>query len=199
MEATFGRDRLVDGMKTARDNVLAFYERRPNAPIVNPSITDPNQHLNANSYQKGAWVLHMLRHAVGDENFWAGIRAYYEAFRDANATSEDLQKKLEEVSGQDLSAFFNQWLYQSGQPTIEGSWSYDAGRKALDITLRQTQDTEFVFPLEIGIDTGGASRVENVLVDSKEASFTITVDAQPTGVVLDPNTWLLASMELAPR
>ena len=196
MEAAYGRDRLVEGMQAARKRVLDFHERRPNAPIINPAITDPNQHLNANSYQKGAWVLHMLRHAVGDDNFWAGIRAYYESFRDGNATSEDLQKKMEEASGQDLDAFFEQWLYRPGQPMIKGSWSYDAGRKSLEVRLVQSQDASFVFPIEIGIDAGGKFRVETVFVDSKEASFSFAVDAAPARVVLDPNTWLLAEMEM---
>ncbi|CAN0599112.1 unnamed protein product, partial [Laminaria digitata] len=98
MEHTYGRERFVNGMNKARMSVLGFYDRMPNIPLVNPEITDPNQHLNANSYQKGAWVLHMLRHKVGDNAFWKGIQTYYTNYRNKNATSEQLQKEMEDAS-----------------------------------------------------------------------------------------------------
>ena len=97
-------------------------------------------YLSPNSYQKGGWVLHMLRYRIGTEAFWDGIEAYYKTYRDANATSEDLRDVMEAASGQDLDAFFEQWLYRAGHPIFEGTWTYDADTRQLRIDLAQTQD-----------------------------------------------------------
>ena len=188
--------RLVDGMTRARVRVLGFYERRPNVPIVNPAITDPNQHLNANSYQKGGWVLHMLRHKVGDDAFWTGIRSYYANYRDANATSEDFQKEMEEASGQNLTSFFRQWLYQAGQPMLSGTWSYAGGK--VKLVLEQTQTTGlFNFPLDVAIQNeDGEVSIETVQFDGAKAAFSFNASQKPAQVVLDPDVWLLAGFDL---
>lgn len=195
MEDTYGSERLKEGMANARKSVLSFYERKPDVPIVNPSITDPNQHLNANSYQKGGWVLHMLRHRVGDDAFWEGIRSYYQTYRDLNASSDDLQKKMEEASGQDLSTFFEQWLYQPGQPMLEGNWAYRNGK--VTINLVQTQKTGFFnFPLDIAFEhEDGSVRIETVNVEGTPATFSFDGAQAPSDVILDPEVWLLAGFE----
>lgn len=200
-EHAYGRDRMVQGMQRARTSVLGFYERMPNAPLVNPEITDPNQHLNANSYQKGAWVLHMLRHTVGDEAFWTGIRSYYKKYRDLNASSADLQAEMEAASGKNLDSFFQQWLYQAGQPMIEGSWRYDDGKKQVTLTLSQTQKTAlFDTPLDVAlVMADGSRKVETIQLSGKQRTFTIDASAAPAEVVLDPDTWLLAGVSLERR
>ena len=82
--------------------------------------------LNANSYQKGGWILHMLRSQLGDSVFWKSIRKYYATYAGRNADTRDLQKVFEKVSGKNLKQFFNQWLYTTGQPELEITWRYDA-------------------------------------------------------------------------
>ena len=193
MEATYGKERLQDGMNRARSSVLRFYERVPDAPLVNPQISDPNQHLNANSYQKGGWILHMLRYQIGDEAFWNGIRAYYETYRDQNASSAQFQEKMEEASGQDLEVFFQQWLYQAGQPVLEGTWSYNPGVNTVNITLSQEQSgPSFVFPIEIDLKMDSGETVTKMLeINSEKESFNFEVDAAVTNIEFDPNTWLL--------
>ena len=193
MEATYGRERMQQGMAQARVSVLGFYERTPDAPIVNPTIDDPNDHLNANSYQKGAWVLHMLRHKVGDQAFWKGIRAYYETYRDQNASSEQFRLKMEEASGQQLESFFQQWLYLPGQPVLSGSWSYNESDNMVHITLTQEQTGPvFEFPLQIALEMGlGKSQQKELQIQNKEESFYFEVDERVTEIVFDPHTWLL--------
>ena len=193
MEATYGKERMQDGMNRARSSVLRFYERVPDAPLVNPQITDPNQHLNANSYQKGGWILHMLRYQIGDEAFWNGIRAYYETYRDQNASSAQFQEKMEEASGQDLEVFFQQWLYQAGQPVLEGTWSYNPGVNTVNITLSQEQSgPSFVFPMEIDLKMDSGDTVTKMLeINSEKESFNFEVESAVTNIEFDPNTWLL--------
>jgi aminopeptidase N len=78
--------------------------------------------LNENNYQKGAWVLHMLRKRIGDERFFRGLRDYYHAHAGANATTEDLRDALEKASGQNLHDFFTRWIYGTGHPIYQMSW-----------------------------------------------------------------------------
>src|SRR5256885_994970 len=100
---------LVIGAALDGDSVLAAGMRREAAayfaskvvdrPLVDTAQHDPNQLLNENSYQKGAWVLHMLRGALGDSGFFQGVREYYRAYRDSTATSEDFERVMEREIG----------------------------------------------------------------------------------------------------
>jgi len=194
MEYTYGRDRLVEGMRGARRRVIRTWEENPELAVVAPSIDDLNELLNGNSYQKGGWVLHMLRKQVGDLAFWEGIRRYYRTYRDANALTADLRQVMEEVSDQDLGWFFQQWVHTPGHPRFDGTWSWDAGSGILTVELRQVQPgPPFRTPLEIGFhDTGTPRpRVETVQVDEVAETWTFNLDAEPTDVELDPHTWLL--------
>ena len=202
MEFTYGRDKMIGSetgerrsMKGSRQRVIKYFNENPASPIVDTTITDLNLLLNANSYQKGGWVLHMLRHVVGDEAFWQGIREFYKQFRDSNALTEDFQQKMEEASGKELSWFFRQWIYQPGHPKFEGSWKFDENKKELVVILNQTQETGVLFtmPVDLGIYTEdeGVPRIEVLKINQKKHDFTFPVDKKPKKVKLDPNTWLL--------
>lgn len=202
LEYAHGRDRLLAGMQDARSTVINYLTNSPK-PIVDPSVTDLMGLLNPNAYEKGAWVLHMLRGIVGTEVFWDGIRAYYRQYRDGNASSEDFQQVMETASGQDLGWFFEQWLHQAGHPRYEGTWHYDHATHQLTVTLNQTQGSFFRMPVELGIYTHGGARrrIEVLDVAEQQNTFTITLDADetPTDVVLDPNAWALMEARFSER
>ena len=186
-EHAYGRSRLDEGMQEARERVLSYARSRPPAPLVNTKPRDPNEHLNTNSYQKGAWVLHMLRTTLGDQAFWEGIRSYYATYRDGNATSEQFRDIMEAASSTDLDDFFQQWLYQPGHPELSFDFRYDASANKVLLELRQHQPQSFSFPLVIQID----DQKENVEVTQKYHQWTFDVTEQPDHVVLDPDVLLL--------
>jgi aminopeptidase N len=195
-EHAAGRDAFVDGLRRSRDAVLRFEQSLPNTPVVhanfNEAATQPNNRL---VYEKGAWTLHMLRDLVGTDAFWRGIRSYYRRYMNGVASTADLRRAMEEVSGQDLSWFFAEWLTRSGVPQLTGSWHYDGGAKNVVVAVRQTQAADpFKFALGIGVAAVGraAPTVRRVQVDSREATFTISADTEPSAVVLDPAVSLLA-------
>ena len=95
------------------------FEKKTRIPIHDTETEDLFKLLNANNYQKGAWVLHMLRHELGDENFFRGIRNYYDAHRGSLASTEDLRAALEQASGKNLQEFFARWVYGAGHPSYE--------------------------------------------------------------------------------
>ena len=197
IEHAYGRDEFVAGLKSSRDRVMAFYDRDPDYRIVHENLTDMGQVTSSNTYQKGGWTLHMLRGIIGDEAFWGGIQAYYREYRDANASTDDFRRAMEEASGRDLSRFFQQWLYQGGKLQYEGGWNYAGG--SLNIELNQVQNDGYFFemPVQIGIYSDGElrPRIETLQVNERQNSFTIQLDRAPASVVLDPNTWVLMEAE----
>jgi len=196
LEDTYGADRLARYMNRARRRVLAFNQQNPGQPLVDTVYTDPNELLNTNPYQKGAWVLHMLRQKVGTETFWEGLRAYYDRYRHQNASTRDFRSVMEEVSGQDLAAFFAQWTRQAGHPVVEGRWRHDAERGECVLHLKQTQEgAPFHVPVEvrIGSDRG---RTETLDVTKREQTFPVDCRRPPAEMTLDPNVQLLADLTL---
>ncbi len=185
LEEMRGRDSFVNNLKRERQKVIRFTKQHP-APIIDTSITNYNRLLNANSYQKGAWVLHMLRREVGDASFWKGIRAYYQQYRLSNALSGDFQQVMEKVSGKSLDTFFQQWLYRAGHPVLRVSWERVAKQK-IKVAITQVQQVPFVFPLEVAlVGKNGERKQQTIQVNAKEHSIIIKMKGAIDSLILDP-------------
>ncbi|HET6996197.1 MAG TPA: M1 family aminopeptidase, partial [Chitinophagaceae bacterium] len=191
LESKYGTDSLNKRMRDDRDEIIAF-AKESNRSIVD-SISPLMKLLNTNSYQKGSWVLHMLRRQLGDTIFHRIIRNYYAAYSGKNADTRDFERICEAESGKDLHVFFDQWLYSPGLPHLEVQWKYDDGKKTVLLTVNQRQPKMFVFPLEIEIWTGsgGKTRTQILSVTTQSQQFSIPVPAKPLQVILDPSTSLL--------
>lgn len=199
LENTYGRDRLMEEMKTDRSQVIEYAAKAP-GPIVNPAITDIRKVLNTNSYQKAAWVLHMLRYEMGDQKFLEGVRKYYRQYQLGNALTDDFRMVMEQVSGKDLKNFFEQWIYLTGQPALDVTWKYDAAKKQVRLTVIQTQAQLYYLPLEIGINyAGGTSKIEKIKVLAKKQEFTLPSAEKPASLTLDPNVWALFTSKLTEK
>ena len=189
-----GRDAFVDGLKRSRMQVLQLEQKLPDAPVVHRNLGDMKKVLNNLVYQKGGWVLHMLRTEVGTGHFWAAIREYYRRHRDGNASTADLRAVFEQVAGKPLEWFFTQWLDRPGVPKLEGSWRYDPAGKQVAITLAQVQAGE---PYRINVDVaiataaGAVPEIHTVAMTGRGATVTVAVAAEPASVTLDPATSLL--------
>ncbi len=193
-EFTYGRDRMTKDLRDDRKQVIDFYQKKK-LPIVFTTLPDDLlEILSANSYQKGSWVLHMLRAEIGDDAFWQGLQDYYKHYQNSNASTEDFKTVMEEASGKDLDLFFNQWLYKAGHPVLEWSWTYDAKAQVLTVSINQTQPNDiFNVPLEIGIydENRLLTKVELVRLDKKSNKFSLKIAQKPSKIELDPNTNLL--------
>ena len=192
VEATEGREVLDERLQADRLQVLR-YGRRRSAPIIDPSVRDFNQLLNPNSYQKGGWVLHMLRRKIGDQAFWQGIRTYYRRYQLRNALTEDLRAVMEEVSGQDLQQFFDQWLRQPGFPDLEVQWNVLEGGDTAEVTITQKQDELFTFPLTIQVAGTELSDLgtKSVEISGRTQTVRVPFSGKAETLVLDPETDLL--------
>jgi aminopeptidase N len=190
-EFTHGEAKRQKDMVEDRDKLIAFYKKQP-GPVVDPSVTEPMKLLNPYNYEKGSWFLHMLRLKVGNDNFWKGIRQYYREFQFSNALTSDFKRVMENVSDQNLSNFFDQWLFKAGHPVLDGSWEFDPAKKAVKLTIRQTQNGQkFIFPLEIGLFTEGSMHLESVQMTKESQEFLIPFESKPLKLALDPNVNLL--------
>lgn len=198
-EHSAGRDAFVDGLRRSRDRVLQLEKTLPNTPVVHVNFdeskqTGPNNQL---VYQKGSWTLHMLRNQIGTDAFWRGIRLYYKAHLNGLASTADLRSAMEEASGQDLGWFFTEWLTRTGEPTIEGSWRYDAATKQVVVSIRQTQASDpFRFQLGVGVvpTAGALPRVAPTEITGRTTTVSIPADEPPASVVFDPRVALLADI-----
>jgi aminopeptidase N len=186
-----GEARFNDYMQRAADTYFSF-EKKTRIPIHDTETEDLYQLLNANNYQKGAWVLHMLRQELGDEKFFRGIRDYYEAHRGSLASTEDLRAALEKASGKSLREFFARWVYGAGHPRYELTWNWAAQSKRLRLVLDQTQP-EVAFPnaVTVRIVNGNNKRVLVIEPKSKHAVEEIKLDFPPTSLVVDPENVIL--------
>jgi len=202
LEHAYGKDTLNAVLNQNKGQIFRFSALKPKGTIVDSTASNLMDLLNPNSYQKGGWVLHMLRHELGDDVFWKGIRAYYTAYRNRNAQSSDLQAIMEKESGKKLGQFFQQWLYQPGFPEIVWSSRYDATKKSLVIDVRQAQRTGHLFtiPLTFSLrDNRGRelSRSSKLTLSEQTQTYTIPAATKPATVVIDPdNTVLMRSTQM---
>ena len=96
------------------------YFRKNSGPVVDTTLQDISAVLNINTYQKAGWVLHMLRHALGDVTFWNGIQQYYTTYHNGNVMTADFQRIMEETSGKTLGILSAVALDQRSSPLIRG-------------------------------------------------------------------------------
>lgn len=192
LESRYGRDTLVKMMQADRRQVIEFTKRKK-VPVVDTSAgADIMQLLNTNSYQKGGWVLHMLRSQLGDTVFWASVRDYYKTFQGKNAYTSDLQKIFERHAGRSLDKFFNQWLYLPENPSFQIHWSYDAASKKINVTLNQQTRSVFECPLTLRLKMADGSFTDHtVVVKDRSSSFTLDSSARPERLLPDPSCELL--------
>jgi aminopeptidase N len=190
IESKYGTDSLNNEMKRDRDQIISFV-KESHQPVVD-SVSPLMNLLNANSYQKGGWILHMLRRQLGDDVFRKIIRNYYSAYAGKNADTRDFQKICEKESGKDLSTFFDQWLYSSAFPKLEVQWSYDEKNKMVLLKVNQLQNKAFQFPLDVKIQlASGKMQLEIVDITKQTQQFSLPVKEKPLQLSLDPDTSLL--------
>ncbi len=155
------------------------------------------------SYNKGAWVLHMLRHAIGDAAFFDTLAEYRSQHAYGAATTEDFQSAAEGVSGMDLSAFFDEWVYQRGAPAYQYGWQSVTvvGQNYLLVRLAQTQAATvgsppqvlnvYEMPIDLNVTIGGLPQTLVVQNDARTEWFVVPVSGSVTAAAFDSSSWIL--------
>jgi len=188
-ESKWGNDSLKSNMASTRRMILKDYEKNPD-PVIDTTITNLIDLLSVNSYQKGAWVLHMLRHKLGDEDFFKGLRLYYKRFYNSNALTKDFKNVMEEVSGKDLDKFFYQWLFTPGQPELSISHNVGKEKGTIEVIVEQKQKNLFDFNLEISVKEKRGEKIKNIPVSERITKIVIPAGTEAV-IIPDPGVNLL--------
>jgi len=188
------------------DRASYLRSRDVDRPIIDSSVTDPNRLLNANSYQKGAWVLHMLRRETGDSAFFRGLRAYYLAWRDSTTLSVNLERAVEAYERRDLSWFFHQWLYQPGYPKLAVTWTAHRGApRTVTLHIHQAQDSAWGYfrvshvpVVFLAADSTVIGRADFMLAAGADQTVRLPVRRVPASIQIDPDGELLLTADVSP-
>jgi aminopeptidase N len=201
--AARGDSAFRDEMAGIRKTVLADSISVARRPVIDTIETDLMALLNRNSYQKGGFVLHMLKGQVGERAFFDALREYYRKYKNSTALTDDLRAEMERTSGQKLGSFFDEWLRRPGYPSVDATWVYDASAHEVVVSAKQGGPFgEFEFPLKIAAIESSNARHDAVVrlkPGNGAVEVRIPVASAPARVVLDPDVELLAALTLVPR
>lgn len=184
----------------------AMNARRPSSVngsvyVYDADLGDINRIFNSDfSYDKGGWTQHMLRHVMGDTDFFNGLLAYRAAFENSGATFDDYFNIMSSVDGTDLSWFRDQWIYGVGAPQYQYAFQSVTinGQPYLRLYLKQVQSASYGMyrmPIDVKVNWSGGSGTYVVQNDALTEWFVIPVGGTATSILIDPDDWILNTGE----
>jgi aminopeptidase N len=197
-EAHFPKDEVAyERWNSARQwfAQASLYKR----PIVRHDFDDSGE-FDQNVYNKGGWVLYMLRRQLGEERFNRALKHYLEVNRGKNVVTADFVKAVEESTYASLQQFFNQWIYGAGAPKYDVSYTYDDSKHQVALTVKQTQQVEgrvglFRMPVDVEITTGAGAHLYPIVVAKQAETFSLPATSVPLMVVFDKGGHILKTAE----
>jgi len=191
MEHEYGKDAGDE----ENDNGLRQYLGNPDdskKDLVRFYYADKEDVFDLVSYQKGGRILHMLRNYVGDDAFFKSLNLYLTTNKFKTGEAHQMRLAFEEVTGQDMNWFWNQWYFGSGQPKLNIDYNYDDANGKAQVIITQTQDGK-IFKLPFAIDVyNGANKVrEKVWMNDKVDTFTFNYTKHPDLINVDADKILL--------
>lgn len=198
-EHKYGRDEADRHRRNEMNGYLGSVGQGGAHPLIHFGYNDKEDMFDAHSYNKGGLVLHMLRNLVGDEAFFASLEKFLKDNALTAVEAHDLRLAFEEVTGQDLKWFFDQWYFEAGHPQLKVS--YDLQPNQVAVTVEQTQNADkfpaiFILPFSIDVySADGKSTRHEVVLDSRKQIFNLKTTGQATLVNFDANRILLAEID----
>ena len=176
---------------------MASLDTRPFCGTLYDPVASSCSLFGKTVYDKGAWVLHMLRGILGDADFFTGLRNHASDFTYSNAGTPDLRASMEAASGRALESFFTRWVYQTGEPAYRWGWraAQTPSGWVTYVRIEQTQPgAPFVMPIDLRVSTPSGSFTTRVENTASAQDFALpAVPAAPTSVTFDPDLWILKS------
>jgi aminopeptidase N len=168
-------------------------------PIVRHDFDDSSE-FDGNAYGKGGLVLDMLRHQLGEDAFYRGLKHYLEVNRGKNVVTADLVRAIEEETHTNVDQFFAQWVYGAGAPKFDLSYAYDDAKHQVTLKVKQTQKLEgrvglFRIPIEVEVTTASGAKTYPITVSKAEEAFAVPADGAPTMVLFDKGGHVLKTAE----
>jgi len=173
-------------------------DRRARRPIVwSKWVNDPIEvFFSGHIYPKGATILQMLRHQLGDAAFWKAMNHYTTAHAYGNVVTDDLRKAFEESTGKDYKKFFDQWVYGAGFPVFQVSSLYDRAARRLVISAREVQARDSLtgfFDVDVDVEARTDSGVVRFVVPVRNGTGEAgaNLKAPPRSIRWDKGNWIL--------
>ena len=164
--------------------------------MIRFNYSDKEDMFDSHSYAKGGRILHMLRHYLGDDAFFKGLKLYLNQNAFQTVEIHQLRLAMEEVCGQDLNWFFNQWFLSSGHPLLVVD--YVVGNNTVTIKLDQIQDQTttpvYRLPMVIDVYQDGVPTRYQIDMQNKTQSFEFEFEGKLTNVIVDAEQMLLAEI-----
>lgn len=191
-ENAYGFDGLKSEMAENKNTYLTRHTG-PEHPIYDP----PLGHLFCTiEYEKAAWVLHMLRFVVGEDNFWEILKEYAQLYAYSNVATEDFREVCEQKYGAELGWFFDQWIYEAGYPVYQFGWGcLKQNRVRVIINQIQEEFPLFNMPIELAFVFPSGTERKIVWVDKEKNTFVFDFQEKPSNVLFDPDSWILCKRE----
>jgi aminopeptidase N len=142
----------------------------------------------------------MLRHTLGDAQFFRALHQYLEDNRGKNVVTADLQKSIEEATGASVDPFFRQWVYRAGAPRFDVDEGYNPAKGLVTLDVAQTQKVEgsvglFDVPVTVEITTASGQHDYPIEVHEANEMFSFPADGPPLMVLFDKGDEILKSVE----
>jgi len=193
-----GRDYLLYGLYRTARGVLS--NRPTHKPIVHKSYTSADEQFDYRAYQKGSWVLHMLRSELGEQLYRQCVKTYLQRHALSSVVTEDLCSVIEELTGRSFDRFFDQWVYHARHPDLTVSYNWSGKDKLAKVSVEQTHKVNdkvmlfhFSTKVRFVIDDDGIDR--EIVVDGKQHDFYFPLPKEPNIVRFDPDYGLLAKVK----
>lgn len=192
-EYKYGKDRAEAHLAGDRRSYLNE-ARREKKNLVRYHHDHADDMFDAHSYQKGGLVLHMLRKVVGEEAFFASIKEYLHKNAFTAVELAELRMAFEDVSGQDLNWFFDQWFLRDGHPVLKLDHTLKDGKWLLTVEQIQAEPA-FRFPVRVEVGSAGQVVTHDLWVTSRDTTFALPVSGTPDYVAFDADGTLLHEVE----
>jgi aminopeptidase N len=189
------------GGKSLYHKYVNYWDANPlSAPLFVSDSLNERALFSRTVYDKGGWVLHMLRGVLGDSLFFQSLKSYVSdpdlAYN--SAVTEDFQRVCEEVSGIKLDQFFDQWVYGGGRPDYIAKWSVSGeGPWETTLEISQINDNLFKMPLEVILSGQSFEKTFTVRDSLSTQRFQFTTDLRPENLEIDPDNWVLKNLSVS--
>ena len=195
-EYKYGEDEA--DFQAYREKQLYFFESvRKREPLIRYFYNKPDDMFDSHSYAKGGRILHMLRHVVGDEAFFEGLKIYLKDNAFKNAEIHHLRMAFEKATGKDLNWFFDQWFLTSGHPEL--IVKVQTSQNMVKVFVNQVQDTNYTpiykIPVSLEVWTEKGCQTINAELKSRTDTISFLVDGEPETIIWDAKSNVLANLE----